>query len=43
MMERETMGYILLGIFFLIMMGIPLSALWQIIQDNKELKESKKK
>jgi len=42
MMERETMGYILLGIFFLIMMGIPLSALWQIWNDGKELKDLEK-
>ena len=34
--------YILLGIFFLIMISIPLGALWLFWNDGKELKETEK-
>ena len=34
--------YILLGIFFLILLGIPLTALLLFWNDGKELKETEK-
>jgi len=36
------MEYILLGIFFLLMMSIPLLGFWLFWNDGKELKESDK-